>query len=123
MVTRNPIQDKAYEFALNIVDYCRKIMREEKEYVLSKQVLRSGTSIGANIEEAQQAESKKDFISKMSISLKEAYETRYWIILIRDSGIETEEKSNVLFNQVQELIRMLVAIIKTSKFNLYNSKK
>ena len=123
MVTRNPIQDKAYEFALNIVDYCRKIMREEKEYVLSKQVLRSGSSIGANIEEAQQAESKKDFISKMSISLKEAYETRYWIILIRDSGIETEEKSNVLFNQVQELIRMLVAIIKTSKFNLYNSKK
>ena len=90
-------------------------MVREKEFILSKQLLRSGTSIGANVEEAQQAQSRKDFVSKCSISLKEAYEARYWLLLFRGSDIGDMRLIVVLLNQVDEIIKMLVAIVKNSK--------
>ncbi|MBU0767272.1 four helix bundle protein [Patescibacteria group bacterium] len=114
----NPIlRQKAFTFALSTVTFCKKL-NENREYVLSNQLLKSGTSIGANIEEAQQAESRKDFISKYSISLKEAYETRYWLRLI-GKGVEgTEEVTAKLLSDVDEIIRILVVSIKSLKAGL-----
>lgn len=90
---------------------------EKKEFVLSKQVLRSGTSIGANIEEANQAESKADFIHKLCIANKEAFETNYWLRLLRDSNILTEKQAGSLINDCEELQKLLTSSIKTSKNN------
>ncbi len=112
----NPIQEKSYKFALGIVKFCLKIQKEQKEYVITKQLLKCGTSIGANVEEAQQPQSRADFTSKMSIALKEAYESRFWLRIIRDSGIVSEaEELHTLFLQIEEVIRLLVAITMTSK--------
>ncbi|MDP7454350.1 MAG: four helix bundle protein [Candidatus Peribacteraceae bacterium] len=113
----NPLQVKSFKFALNTIE-TYKLLVEEKEFVMSKQLLRSGTSIGANIEEALQAQSKKDFIHKLSIALKEAQETGYWIKLLRESAILDKEKATDLYAQAKELMKMLTAIIKTSKSNI-----
>ena len=78
----NIIAGKSLEFAVRIVNLCKYLMNDKKEYILSKQLMRSGTSIGANVAEAQQAQSKPDFINKMNIALKEAYETNYWLRLL-----------------------------------------
>ncbi len=110
------IEKKSFEFAIKIIELYKKL-NEQKEFVLSKQVLRSGTSIGANVNEAHSAESKKDFISKMSISLKEARETKYWLLLLRESFLYKEDLSLYL-NLNEEIIKILVSIIKTSKKNL-----
>lgn len=115
MEKANPVREKSYAFALQIVFVSRKLMNEHKEYVLSKQFLKSGTSVGANIEEAIQAQSKADFISKMSIALKEAYESRYWIRLLTDSGYLQGDLQPSLQKQITEIISLLVAILKTSK--------
>ena len=88
---------------------------EKKEFVLSKQLLRSGTSIGANVAEAEQAQSKADFISKMSIALKEASETKYWIRLLASTSYLTEAESASILNDCVELEKILVSIIKSSK--------
>jgi four helix bundle protein len=88
---------------------------EKKEFVLSKQILRSGTSIGANIEEANQAQSKADFVHKLCIANKEAFETNYWLRLLRDSEILTEKQAESLLNDCEELQKLLTASIKTSK--------
>lgn len=80
--TDNPVRSKSFRFAVRIVNLCKFLHDEHKEFILSKQLLRSGTSIGANIAEAQQAQSKADFISKMNIALKETYETDYWLRLL-----------------------------------------
>ena len=81
----NLLRDKSYAFALRIIRVYRHMLETNKEFVLSKQILRSGTSIGANVAEATQAQSRADFVSKLSISLKEAFETEYWLNLLRDS--------------------------------------
>lgn len=114
MERSNPLLEKSYAFSLSIIALFQLLQRQ-REYVLSKQVLSSGTSIGANIEEAQQAQTRKDFISKMSIAAKEAYETRYWLRLLRDSKIPTMQQTQELLSRVDEIIRMLVATLKTSK--------
>ncbi len=88
----NVLKDKSYDFALRIVKLCKYLVEEKKEYVLSKQVLRSGTSIGANIAEGNQAQSKADFVHKLSISHKEAFETEYWLCLLRDGGFLSEKQ-------------------------------
>jgi four helix bundle protein len=112
---KNVIKEKSFEFALNIVQLNQFLISEKREYVLSKQVLRSGTSIGALVRESEHAESKKDFIHKLSISLKEANETDYWLeILFRSSFIE-EEIYLKLKNSILEILRILTSIIKTSK--------
>lgn len=109
----NLVVDKSFDFALRIIKLNRYLVEEKKEYVLSKQVLRSGTSIGANIHEAVEAQSKADFIHKMSISLKEARETEYWLKLL----IATEyiDNSDNILEDVKELMKILTSIIKTSK--------
>lgn len=111
--SNNPIEQKSFEFALEIIE-TYKGMVEKKEFVLSKQLLRSGTSIGANIQEAQAAFSKKDFAAKMSISSKEARETRYWLFLNK-YGKLTDVPVDELIDKNEELIRMLTAIVKSSQ--------
>ena len=90
-------------------------MREQKEFILSKQVVRSGTSIGANVEEAIAGQSRKDFISKMAISSKEARETNYWLRLLRDSQLCKDIDYTNLINESEEIIKILTAIVKTSQ--------
>ncbi len=112
------LKEKSYQFALRTIKLYKYIIAEKKEYVLSKQILRSGTSIGANIEEANQAQSKADFVHKLSISQKEAFETDYWLRLLRDSEYLTEAQANSLLNDCRELQKLLTTSIKTAKENL-----
>jgi len=112
------ILTKSFEFALDIIELYKQ-MKAQNEYVLSKQILRSGTSIGANVEEAMAGFSKRDFIHKMSISSKEARETKYWLRLIQHSQIVDVEISSMLA-QVEELIRILTSIVKTSQDSIQN---
>ena len=112
------LRSKSYTFALQVVELYKHLSNTKKEYVLSKQLLRSGTAIGALMQEAEFAQSKADFVSKMSIALKEANETNYWLSLLYDAKyIELNEKDKLLTVN-KELISMLVATIKTSKANL-----
>jgi four helix bundle protein len=113
MAKNNIIQEKSFDFALKIIGLY-KLMIEQKEFVLSKQLLRSGTSIGANVEEASAAYSKKDFAHKMSISSKEARETRYWLKLIDRSLIVNIEVKEYLI-EIEDIINILTAIVKTSQ--------
>ena len=111
------LEKKSFQFAIRIVKLCKYLRSNKKEYTLSKQLLRSGTSIGANIAEAQNAQSKADFTSKLSIALKEATETKYWLRLLSATGYLSESESHsILFDSV-ELEKMLVASVKTSKEN------
>lgn len=112
----NIIKDKTYKFAIDIV-HLYKEMIKQNEYILSKQVVRSGTSIGANIEESVAAQSRKDFISKMAISSKEARETNYWLRLMRDSNLLKNFDLNPLINESEEIIKIITSIVKTSKNN------
>jgi four helix bundle protein len=92
-----------------------------KQYVLSKQLLRSGTAIGALVREAEQAESKADFIHKLAIALKEAHETEYWILLLRETDYLTPKESESILNDLKELLKLLTSIIKTTKHKLNHS--
>lgn len=112
--SENPLRQKSYSFALDVVKICLEL-QEKKEYILSKQLLRSATSVGAMVEEANQAESKADFIHKLSIANKEANETYYWIRLLADSKILDSTKGEILLNKCIEVIKILTASIKTSK--------
>ncbi len=116
----NIIYKKSFDFAIDIVNTYKYLISDQKEYILSKQLLRSGTSIGANVREAIEAQSRKDFISKMSISLKEAGETQYWIELLCATNYLEKTKSEELINKNIEIIKILNAIIKNTKNN--NSK-
>lgn len=111
----NVVKNKSFAFALRIVNLAKFLQVEKKEFVLSKQVLRSGTAIGALVREAEHAQSKADFISKMSIALKEANETDYWIELLYQSTIITEDSYESIHPDIQELLKLLVSIVKTSK--------
>lgn len=113
MQKQNAIQEKSYRFAVKIVLFCRTL-ESRREYVLSRQLLGSGTSIGANVEEALQAQSKRDFIAKLSIALKEAFETQYWLRLIRDTKTEQKE-SAILMVDCEEIMKILTSIVKTMR--------
>ncbi len=117
MKKNSPLRDKSYLFAIKIVQLARQV-QNDKEFVLSRQIMRSATAVGALIREAEFAQSKLDFIHKMSISLKEANETAYWVHLLFDTKHITETKFTVLNNQCNELIAMLVSTIKTIKAKL-----
>jgi four helix bundle protein len=121
MAKENILKDKSYKFSIRIVKFYQFISVQKNEYVISKQVLRSGTSIGAMIEEANQAESKADFIHKLSIANKEANETHYWLRLIKDTELVKDDMVPLL-NDCEELIKLLTAIIKSTKQNLNKSK-
>ncbi|MBF0433032.1 MAG: four helix bundle protein [Fibrobacteria bacterium] len=106
----NPAVDKSYAFALRIVKLYKQLCDENKEYVLSKQVLRSGTSIGANVEEAIGGQSSKDFTAKISIAYKEARESQYWLRLLKDSGYIQMNQANSLLTDCEELVKLLGSI-------------
>lgn len=116
----NVIKNKSFDFALKIVELYKR-MKKQNEYVLSKQLLRAGTSIGANVNEAEAAQSKADFINKMSIASKEARETKYWLMLIHRSNIIDFDLTNYL-SEIDEIINILTSIVKTSQERLNNSK-
>lgn len=113
--SKSPLRDKSYAFAIKIVKLSQTLVSEKKEYVLSKQVLRSGTAIGALIRESEFAASKADFINKLTVSLKEANETEYWLMLLHDTDYLGKEEFIQLQFECRELIAMLVSSIKTSK--------
>lgn len=114
----NVIQTKSFAFALRVVKLAKYLQTDKHEFVLSKQVLRSGTSIGALVREAEHAQSKADFINKMSIALKEANETQYWIELLFRSDYISKESFDSLNPDIEELLKLLVSIVKTSRSNL-----
>jgi four helix bundle protein len=108
------VGSKAYYFALKVIPLFR-LMQDQKEYVISNQLLRSATSIGANIEEAQAGISRKDFAAKMAIASKEARESRYWIRLLSDSGIVKDFDFTELLTDIDEIVKILTKIVKTTQ--------
>ena len=110
----NPIEEKSFSFAVRAVRLYKYLTTEKQEFVISKQFLRSGTSIGANVSEAERGQSKADFASKMAIALKEANESEYWIRLLHASDYLNDTEFVSLHNDVNELIAILVSICKTS---------
>jgi four helix bundle protein len=121
MKSENPIQTKSYAFALRIVKLYRYLCDEKKEFVLSKQIVWSGTSIGANVEEAIGGQSFKDFLSKMSIAYKEVRETHYWLRLLRDSDILDNRQADAAIEDCEELLKLSGSIIRTTKSKIRNS--
>lgn len=111
----NIVKDKSFAFALRVVQLGQYLQEKKKEFVLSKQVLRSGTAIGALVREAEHAESKADFIHKMTIALKEANETIYWIELLNQAEYMPSQNYESIRSDSEELIKLLVAIVKSSK--------
>ena len=109
------VEEKSFRFAIRIVNLYRFLCREKKEFVLSKQLMRSGTSIGANVAESQEGQSRADFIAKLNIALKEAAETNYWLRLLHATGYLTEAEFHSVHHDCKELERMLTAIIKTTR--------
>jgi len=112
------LEDKSYRFSMRIVKCSQYLQVDKKEFILSKQLLRSGTAIGALIAEGKYAQSKADFINKLSISLKEANETKYWLRLLKDCTYIQEKVAISLLDDVENLIRILVSSIKTAKGNI-----
>ena len=114
-MSENIIQRKSYSFAIRIVTFCFEMQAQRKEYIISRQLLKSGTSICANIEEAQGAISKAEFIAKIQISLKESKEAKYWLRLINDANVYDSELSKQLLSESGELIAIITSILKTVK--------
>lgn len=111
-MSRSIIKHKSYEFALQIVKFCMQL-KNDRHYEISNQILRSGTSIGANVEEALAGHSRKDFFFRMSIASKEARETNYWLRLIRDAGLSDKQCLEELLSESDELVKILTSIVKT----------
>ena len=110
----NVVENKSFDFAVRIVNLHKHLSAEKKEFVLSKQLLRSGTSIGANVSEAVRGQSKADFLTKMCIALKEANESHYWIRLLYKTAFLSEQEFNSIEKDIIELIKILSSICKTS---------
>ena len=116
MRRENQVQRHSYSFAILIIGLYRRL-KNQKEYILARQILRSGTSIGANVEEAIGASSRKDFINKITIAYKEARESSYWLRLFRDTGLLTDQESQDLIYRINVLLKLLGTIQKTAKRN------
>ena len=114
----NVIEAKSFAFAVRIVKLYKHLTFRKSEYTLSKQIVRSGTSIGANVAEAQEAQSRADFISKMSIALKETVETKYWLRLLYATDYLSEKEMKSIFDECIEIEKIIISIIKTSKKDL-----
>ena len=112
---KNVVKEKSYAFALRIVKAYKFLTQEQKEFILAKQMLRSGTAIGALVFEAEHAQSTADFINKINISLKEANETAYWLMILKDSDYIDEKSFISIYQDCEELIKLLVSILKTTK--------
>ena len=113
----NPVVSKSKDFAVRIIRLYQYLQAEKQEYILSKQILRSGTSIGANVREGTQAASRPDFINKLSIALKESVETEYWLELLVETDYINQQQFQSIYADNQELTKLLTAIINTSKQN------
>ena len=111
----NTVEEKSFRFSVRIVKLCKLLQEEKKEYILSKQLIRAGTSIGANVIESQQAQSRADFISKLNIALKEAVETNYWLRLLRATDYLTDAAYESMIADCKELEKLLTAIVKTTR--------
>jgi len=111
----NAIREKSFHFAVRIVKLCKYLQTEKKEYILSKQLLRSGTSIGANVTESQQAQSRPDFVNKLNIALKEAAETEYWLRLLYETDYLSDKYFGSIWADCDEVKSLLVSIVKTAK--------
>jgi four helix bundle protein len=111
----NAVQEKSYAFALRVIEVYRFLIEERKEFVLARQLLRSGTSIGANVEEALGGQTERDFFAKMNIAYKEARETHYWLRLLRDSRMISEDIASSLLADCDELLKLSGTILKTLK--------
>jgi len=111
----DPLSQQSFSFALRIIKLCKYLQSEHKEYILSKQILRSGTAIGALIAEAKYAQSKADFLNKLMIALKETNETKYWINLLYHSEYLTSSMYQSLLPEVESLLKLLIASTKTTK--------
>ena len=115
------VYEKAYKFAIRIVNAHKYLTQEQKEYILSKQLIRSGTSIGANIAEANGAISQADFSAKMSIAYKECLETKYWLSLLKDTDYITEKAFNSIYDDADEIGKILFSILKKTRINNHQS--
>jgi four helix bundle protein len=115
MAGESVIREKSFDFAVRIVRLYQYLCNEHKEYVLSKQLLRAGTSVGENVNEAKHGQSRKDFLSKMNIALKEAVETEYWIRLLQKTEYLNEKHAENILRDCDEIVRILHAIVKTTK--------
>ncbi len=114
-MSENILQEKSYKFALRIVKLSEYLNDEKREFILSKKILDSGTSIGVLIEESKQGENRADFLQKLSIANKEAFKTNFWLRLLRDSNFLSEKQAQSLLDDCEELQKMLVASLKTTK--------
>ena len=114
----NPIKEKSFDFAIRIVNLYRFLITEKKEYVMSKQLLKSGTSVGALVREAEHGESKADFIHKLAIAQKECNESLFWLELLERTEYITSEQFNSLFEDAVEIMKLTTSIILTTKKNL-----
>lgn len=115
MDKENPLYNKSYDFALKIIELYKRVNREKREYILSKQLLRSGTSIGANVAEANGAISTADFSAKISIAYKESLEAKYWLSLLKDSNYINKQEADGLIENADELSKILFSILKTTR--------
>ena len=111
----NAIREKSFQFAVRIVKLCKYLQAEQREFTLTKQLLRCGTSIGANVAESQQAQSRADFVSKLNIALKESYETDYWLRLMYETQYLTSEEFQSIIVDCHEIEKLLISIIKSLK--------
>ena len=118
MNSESIVKDKSYQFAIRIVNAYKYLISSQKEFVLSKQMLRSGTAVGALIREGIHAQSRPDFLNKMNIALKEAYETEYWISLLHDTGFFSVDLYESIHEDSVELVKLLTSIVKTMKDSL-----
>lgn len=109
------LRDKSYLFAIRIVNVYKALVEDKREYVMSKQLLRSGTSVGALVREAEYAQSRADFANKMGVALKEANETEYWLLLLKDTGYINEDLFQSLQSDCKELIKMLITTVKKTR--------
>ena len=117
----NTVKEKSFHFAVRIVKLCKYLQAEQKEYVLTRQLLRSGTSIGANLAEAECAISRKDFLAKVYIALKECAETKYWLELLNETGYLTSNQFQSIYSDCEELRKMLSSTTKTINSTLHSS--
>jgi len=115
MKSGNVIESKSKRFAIRIVHLAKYLQREKREFVLSRQLLRSGTSIGANVKEAIRGQSRADFVSKMNIALKEASETEYWLEILHETNYLTDREFESIHDNNKEILRILMSIVKTSR--------
>ena len=116
-MTENVVENKSFQFAVRIVNLYKYLTADKKEYVMSKQLLKCGTSIGANVAEAERGQSKADFYAKLSIALKEAHETYYWLRLLKATEYLSNEEFVSMEKDIKEIIALLMAICKTTQQN------